>query len=122
MRSPTHSTVCALSSASPCSKSNIMMRYLLPPFPLPIAIRAVEESRDVARDRIVERHERRGEARTPQILDLGLREILVAVAHLRRHVDIFDVGRAPERREHREHHGAEARGLPGADVEDAAHR
>src|SRR4051812_1259995 len=99
MRSPTQSTVCRLRSASCCSKLNIA---------LPVAVRPVEEVGDVAADRDMERREAGVIAGAAQILDLALGEILIAVTDCRGHVDIFDMRRLAERREHRGDHLAEA--------------
>src|SRR3984893_11029112 len=60
--------------------------------------RAVEEVLDIVPYRRLERREPGIVAGALQLLDRGLREILVAVADRGRHVDIFDVGRAAERR------------------------
>src|ERR1051326_8185500 len=106
MRSPTHSTVCALSSASRCSKSKIMVRTLLSS---PVAVRPIQEPGHVMRDGVVERRERCREPGAPQVPDPGLGEILIAVAYFRRHLDILDLGFSSQRREHRDHHGTEAR-------------
>ena len=71
--------------------------------------------------RVFERRERGIIAGSPQITGLGLGEILVAVADLGRHVDIFDGRRAAQRREHGADQVAEAARRAGADVENARH-
>ena len=76
-----------------------------------IAIRAAQVPRDIARNRVLQRHEACIVAGTAQIFDLGLREILILIADKRRHVDIFDVGGLTERTKHRDDQIAEPQDL-----------
>src|SRR6185312_8122195 len=108
-----HSTVCLETAESCLSKSNM---------PSPVTIGAVEIAGYVGCNRLLERREAGVIACPPQILDRALREILVLTADRIRHLDVFDIGRFPERLEHRRDHVAEAFRLAGADVEDAADR
>src|SRR5262249_30337041 len=73
----------------------------------------------VAPDRLGERREARVIAGAAQIFDRRLREILVAVADLRRHVHVFDVGRAPKCGEHSGDEVAETLTLASAAAIDA---
>src|SRR5204863_10028047 len=122
MRSPMHSTVCASSSESRCSKSNIKpCRSLEDPGAsrLPVTVGAVEEPRDVTLDGIRQGGERLSISGAPQIFDFRLREILIAVANADRHIDILDIGCAPQRREHGSDQIAKARRLAGAGIVDS---
>src|SRR5665647_61156 len=98
------STVCPVRSARCLSKSNMALAFAhdligkpLPTVPdhaLTISVFAVEIAGD----------------------------ILVLAADRVRHLDIFDIGRPPERLEHGADHVAEAFGFAGADIENAADR
>src|SRR6202030_3340287 len=66
-------------------------------FSSPIPVGAGEEVPDIAADGGVERREARIVAGAMQVLDRGLREILIGVADRDRHVDVFDVGLPAER-------------------------
>ena len=63
----------------------------------PVAVRLVEVPADIARHRLLERREAAIVAGAAQLLDIGLREILVAVADRDRHIDILDLRRTAER-------------------------
>src|SRR5437764_9104515 len=120
MRSPMHSTVCAPASDNRCSKSNIRVRRLLKrrPSRSPVAVSAIEKSRDVLLDRIPQCGERARISDASQVLDACVSEVLIAVADFCWHVDILDVGWAPERREHGADQIAKARWPAGADIVD----
>src|SRR5271166_5205003 len=88
----------------------------------PIAVGPVEEGIDVAIDRLLERREAGVVACPAQVLDPGLREILVLIAQLRGHVDIFDPRLAAERGKHGGDQIAEAARVSGSHVEYAGYR
>src|SRR3569623_1711628 len=71
-------------------------------------------------DRILKRREAAIIPGAAQMLAIGLGEILVAVADLLGHVDIFDVFFGAERRIGRHDQVAEAARMTGADIENAA--
>src|SRR5205085_8976627 len=88
----------------------------------PVAVSAIEKSRDVLLDRIPQCGERARISGASQVLDGCVSEVLIAVADLRWHVDILDVGWAPECGEHGADQIAKARWPAGADIVDAVDR
>src|SRR5689334_6357241 len=107
MRSPMQSTVCRPNACARVSKSNIGTRYILRRRSAE-AVGAIEEAFYVQTHRVFQRGEAAIVARAAQPIDLALREILVAAANLRGHVDILDVGRRAERTVSGKHHVLEA--------------
>src|SRR5262249_2910207 len=89
MRSPTQSTVFRAIACDRASKSSIVIRYSC--LISAKAIGGVEEAFDIEPNRILERREAAVIARSPQPIDLCLREILVAAANRFGHVDILDI-------------------------------
>ena len=75
---------------------------------LVIAVGRVEIAVDVACHRVLERCEAGVIASEAQVFDARLREILILPADRIRHLDIFDIGRAPKCLEHGDDHVAEA--------------
>src|SRR5690606_10600091 len=111
MRSPTHSTVCALSRGRMSAK-------LLMSSAVPIGSR--EEARYVVPHPLLERREAGIEAGAQQVGDRGLREILVASANRLRHVDVLNARLAAECSEERGRKFAEAARAARPNIEDAA--
>src|SRR5665811_1974714 len=103
------STVCPVRSARCLSKSNMALAFAhdligkpLPTFPdhaLTISVFAVEIAGDILANGRLARGEAGVIAGAAQVLDGALREILVLAADRVRHLDIFDIGRPPERLE-----------------------
>src|ERR1700694_2103332 len=116
MRWPMHSTVWLASSDNRCSKSNIMgydRRSSIP-------VAGIEIVRDVIPHRLLQGGKLPGVSGAAQLLDRRLREILVARLDRRRHFDVIDVRRAPQRFEHGDDHVAKAARAPGAHIVDSA--
>src|SRR4029077_1009924 len=119
MRSPTQSTVWRDIEWIRASKSNIVPSSVSLSA---VAIGAIEVTLDVLADRLLQRREAAVIAGVLQPTDIGLREILVAVADRWRHVDIAGIGKAAEPPVGCKHQIGETARLAGADVEDARHR
>src|ERR1700712_4606181 len=117
MRSPTQSTVWRTIACDRASKSNIGTRY---PLRSAEAVDTVEESPDIAVDRIFQRREAAIVAGALQPIAIALGEVLVAAPNLLGHFDILDIWSGAERVIGRQHHILEAASLAGADVEDPA--
>src|ERR1043166_5109882 len=94
MRSPMQSTVCRENACASVSKSNIFARRLLRRSAE--AVGAIEETLHIKIDGVLKRRETPIVACTAQPIDLAFREILVAAADSRGHVDILDVRRRAE--------------------------
>src|SRR5438132_12285729 len=90
------STVC-----SEIRSMAVSMSYMRCFFVSPVSVGGVEIRDDVTLDRLRERREARVIAGAAQVFERSLGDVLVAVADRCRHVDICDVGRAPQGREHR---------------------
>src|SRR3569623_2789576 len=114
-----HKTVWRDIRSDSVSKSNMVQSLSGKPQST-IAIRAVEIIFYKRADRILQRREAATISGAAQMLAIGLGEILVAVADLLGHGDIYDVFFGAERRIGRHDQVAEAARMTGADIEDAA--
>src|SRR5262249_9366738 len=91
-------------------------------FSLPVPVRPVEKLRHIPPNRGGERGESRIVAGAAQLLDRGLREILVTIADRGWHVDVFDFGGPAQRHEHRLDHLAKALRFAGPHIEQPIDR
>src|SRR5215475_5183422 len=87
MRSPTQSTVCFVNACDNASKSNIGIRYLCTSAE---AVGGIQIVLDIKCDSILKRREAAVIAGSAQLIDVGLREILIAAADLLGHVGVLN--------------------------------
>ena len=88
------------------------------PSHLAISVCTVEEITDVAPNSVTKRSEFRIVSCPTEIRYVTLSEILIGIANLERHIDVFDVWRPTESIEHCNDHFAKATSLTGTNIVD----